>query len=161
MKQDKCPNIEILKEKYEKLKSKYNLPEFSELNQLFEIEEIDCSETEFLLRKIRRVIINRISDYIKLIESILNPVNAPMFFYKFIKNVNEESKKSISEIYEIFGDLEIEVIKLDLEYNEKDEADFIKKCLSIFNDNKSRLLSVIEKLTSNKEDKKNSSSYLG
>src|SRR4030042_4845830 len=95
-------NLDKLKQEYGKFKDKYNLPEFSELNKVFDIEDI-CTDTDFLLRKIRRTISEKVSGLLRFIEIILNPTNAPIFIFKLIKKMDEEDKKQLSEIYEILG----------------------------------------------------------
>ena len=154
-------NLNKLKQEYGKFKEKYNLPEFFEMNRVFDIEEIDI-ETDFLLRKIRRVVSERILGYLRFIEIILNPSNAPMFIFKLLKKINEEDKKQLSEIYEILGGFELEVVKLDLDYNEVKEAEFIKKIYNLFNNETSKsLLNIIEKMSNNNEEKRERSSYFG
>ncbi|MBD3283177.1 hypothetical protein GF396_02695 [Candidatus Pacearchaeota archaeon] len=100
----------------------------------------------------------------RFLEIILNPSNAPMFFFKLIKKLDREDKDVVSRIYESFGLLEVEVISLDLKYNEEREAMFIKKVFEIFNKEiKEILLKITEKLV-NGEDfqiKENNGSYFG
>ena len=43
-------DIKKLKKEYETFKHKYNLPEFSELNKLFDIEEIDEKKDRSIAR---------------------------------------------------------------------------------------------------------------
>ena len=50
-----------IKEEYEKLKEKHNLPDFKEINNEFEITTIE--KEEFLLREIRRKIYEKIELY--------------------------------------------------------------------------------------------------
>ena len=155
-------SIEELKEKYEKLKIKYDLPEFTELNKLFEIEEIDA-ETEFLLKKIRRAISEKIIEYLRFIDIILNPSNAPIFFFKLIKKLNGNDRDSLTKIYEKLEKFEIRAIALDIEYSEKDESEFIKDILKTFDSKlKKDFLMIIEKLKSEEESsKKINGSYFG
>tara|TARA_Y100000310_G_C20525952_1_gene736033 strand:+ start:370 stop:855 length:486 start_codon:yes stop_codon:yes gene_type:complete len=156
-------NLNELKQKYIELKQKYYLPEFSNMNEIFDIEEIDV-ETDFLLRRIRRVVSERISGYLRFIEVILNPSNAPMFIFKLIKKINEQDKKTLTELYETLGSFELEIVKLDLEYNEAKEAEFIKKIYNALNDNISRkLLMVVEKMKNGegKEKIEEKGSYFG
>jgi len=162
MKEDICSNIEELRKEYGKFREKYGLPEFSELNKVFDIEDVD-TDTEFLLRKIRRVLSDRITNYLRFSEVILNPTNAPMFFFKLIKKLDDSDKAILGELYETLGNLEIEIIDLDLDYSEEKEAEFIKKIFRIFNEHiKLDLLKVIRKM-SNGEDKKKEDSrgYFG
>ena len=152
---------ELIK-KYNQLKEKYNLPEFSELNETFDIEEID-SETELILRKIRKNIGEKMANYSRFTEIILNPSNAPIFFFKILKKLDNADKDSLSKIYEILGNYELKSLSLDIDYNEKNEAEFIKESYNIFNKNiKNELLKIIEKLNSPEENsQKINGSYFG
>lgn len=159
---DKDFSLEELKEDYEKFKNQYNLPEFYELNKLFDIEDIEI-ETDFLLRKIRRAISERISSYSRFVEIFLNPTNAPMFFFKLLKKLDAKEKETLGMIYEQLGSLEIETILLDLEYSEEKEAEFIKKLYNVF-DKELRIsfLSVIKRLSTEEKNNKNfNGSYFG
>ena len=118
--------INELIDKYKPLKEKYQLPEFSKMNELFDIEDID-SESEFLLRKIRRTIADKIANYLRFTEIIINPSNAPMFFFKILKKLDSNDKESLSKIYESLGNAELKMLSLDVEYNESEEAKFIAK----------------------------------
>lgn len=155
--------LERLKEEYERIKIKHGLPEFSRLNQLFDIEETEI-ETDFLLRKIRRSIAERITGYSRFADALLNPSNAPMFFFKLIKKLDSRDKEVLSEIYEVLGNIEIETLTLDLDYSEKKEADFIKKIYEIFDKEiRLKLLDVIKKLENGDTNsrKENGASYFG
>lgn len=156
-------NLGKLKQEYAKFKEKYNLPEFYELNKVFDIEEID-TETDFLLRRVRRLVSEKISGLLRFIEFILNPSNSPIFIFKLIKKINEEDKKQLSEVYEILGGFELEIVRLDLDYNESKEAEFIKKAYNVLNNELSnKLLNIIEKMSNNNKSKeeKDKGSYFG
>src|SRR3989344_8012233 len=116
---------ELIK-KYNQLKEKYELPEFSKLNETFDIEEID-SETELILRKIRKNVGEKMANYSRFTEIILNPSNAPIFFFKILKKLDNADKDSLSKIYELLGNYELKSLSLDIDYNEKNEAEFIKE----------------------------------
>jgi len=155
-------SLEELKNQYNIFKEKYNLPEFTELNKLFDIEDIDI-ETEFLLRKIRRIISDRIAGYLRYIDAFSNPSNVPIFFLKIIKKLESKDREILGEIYDKLGNFEIQLISLDLDYSEEKEADFIKNIYKIFNEEiKSDFLKIVEKLKNSKEIiKKINGSYLG
>ena len=153
-------SIEELKKEYNKQKEKYGLPEFSELNEIFDIEELD-TETEFFLRKLRKIISDRVAGYLRFLEIILNPSNAPMFFFTLIKLDNND-KETLTRIYEKLGNLEIEVVKLDLEYKEEKEVEFIKKVFKIFSEIRNDILKVVDKMTNDGNIKKEEGrSYFG
>lgn len=134
MKKDEPLELENLRKAYKPFKEKYNLPEFSDLNKLFDIEEID-SESEFFLRKIRKIISERIINYLRFIEVLLNPNLTPLFFFKLIKKLDEKDKESLSRLYEQIGKVEIDILSLDLSYSEEKEAYFIKEIYYAFKEN--------------------------
>jgi len=153
--------LDELKLKYNELSKKYDLVDFYELNKIFDIEEID-SETDFLLRKIRRVVADRIAGYLRFVELILSPSNAPMFFFKLVQKLEEPDKIVLGEIYEKLGNFEIEIIALDLDYNEKDEADAIMKMYKVFLEIKKNLLKIIKTLSNGVNKKRDlNRSYFG
>lgn len=155
------PITELI-DKYKPLQEKYQLPEFSKMNEVFDIEDID-PESEFILRKIRRSISEKISSYLRFTEIILNPSNAPMFFFKLLKKIDSTDKEALGKIYEELGSSELKMLSLDIEYDEKNEADFILEMYKTFNKEvKEEFLKVIEKLNNGEENSpKVNGSYLG
>ena len=155
------PITELI-DKFKPLKEKYQLPEFSKLNELFDIEDID-PDSEFILRKIRRTISDKIANYLRFTEIILNPSNAPMFFFKLLKKIDSTDKEALTKIYEQLGSSELKMLSLDIEYNEQKEADFILEIYKIFTEEiKEEFLKVIEKLNNGEENSpKVNGSYLG
>lgn len=118
--------LESLKLKYETARKKYNLPAFALLNEQFEIERIADRETEMLLREARKAITEKAVAFLRFLELMLNPSNAPFFMFAIIKNLNSPDKKTIEQIYERLCEFEIKAIGLDLKYNEAKEAEFIR-----------------------------------
>lgn len=137
--------LEELKQKYEVFRKKYKTPEFLELNELFDIEEVDV-DTDFLLRKIRRLIAERIAGYLRFVEVILNPSNAPMFFFKLVKKLDLEDRRILGEIYEKLGSVEVDVVGLDLKYDEKKEAEFIMRMHNLFGELSDNLSGIVKRL---------------
>lgn len=156
-------NIQKFNAKYMLLQEKYSLPEFNSLNQSFDLEEIFESNTDFLLRKLRRMIMDRISNFMRFYEILLNPSNAPMFFFKIIKKLENYDREKLSGLYDTLGNMELEAIKLDLFYSEEKEAEMIKKSNKLFNEQISQdTLEILDKMTSQEEEtKKLSKSYVG
>ena len=97
MPKEKPCELSRLKKEYEKLRKKHNLPSFNELNKDFSIERVCEIETEFLLREIRKYMSDKIFNYLRFVELILNPVNSPMFIFSIMKNIGEEEKRKILE----------------------------------------------------------------
>ena len=97
--ENKEPCLEKIKKEYELLKIKYNLPEFKKLNENFQIEKAAESETEVLLKEIRKCIFDKISIYARFIESLLSPVNASLFTFSILRTLNSDDKKLMEEVY--------------------------------------------------------------
>ena len=84
-----------LKEKYDTLQKKYDLPKYDELNRLFDIEDIN-PESDLILTKVRMKIHDKIEFFTHLIEENVQP------------------STDLSQIYEAkeIGDKEREVLYL-------------------------------------------------
>jgi hypothetical protein len=118
-------DLERLKEDYDKKKIIYNLPEFRFMAEDFEIEKVTEKETDFILRETRRTIIEKFSAYMHLFETMLNPSSGSLLIFSILKNLNEEDKKEIREVYKKLAKIQIESMKLDTIYSENNEAQFI------------------------------------
>ncbi|MFA5174258.1 MAG: hypothetical protein WC438_03695 [Candidatus Pacearchaeota archaeon] len=154
--------LDKLKQGYEILKNKYNLPSFDEMNKLFEIEELCDCETDFLIRRIRRTISERVSGHLRFVETLLNPSNAPIFFFKLIKKLDSDDKEKLNNILEELGMFEIDLVKLDLEFNEEKEAEFVNNIFNRFSEIKKQLLEIVDKLENGDNKKEdNERSYFG
>lgn len=155
--------LEKLKTNYAQLQKKYGLPDFSELNYEFAIEKIAESETDTLTREIKRFMGDKIYNYLRFCETILNPVNAPMFIFSIIKSLSSEDKKKVSDAYSKLSEINFGLIKLDLEFNEKEDAEFIKKAYNSWKAIRNELLDVAKKAKSTDEQKedKNGEGYFG
>lgn len=156
-------NLKKLKNEYAKLAKKYSLPKFEDLNKKFEIERAAERETEMLLREIRRVMVDKASNYFKFIELFINPQTAPLFFLAVIKRVNGIERKSLEEIYTELGKLEIDSIALENIYEEKKEAEFIKKLDKKWFEITKKFSEIVEKLkkSAEEESEKKEKSYFG
>lgn len=155
--------LESLKRDYSKLQKKYSLPGFQELNEEFDIEKIAENETDFLLREVRKAIMDKVINYLRFVEMLLNPSNAPMFFLSLIKGLTSQDKRILERLYEKLGNFEIDVICLDCKYNEKDEAEFIKKLTKEWKDVSDEMIKLTEILKRNWSQKsgKGERGYLG
>ncbi len=122
--------LEELKKDYGKFNKIYKLPEFRQLNEDFDIEKVAQNETDFVLREVRRHMMDKIIAYLRFIEMLLNPSNAPIFFFAAIKGFTSSDKRLLEKVYEALGEFEIDVISLDSRYNEKKEAKFINRLAS-------------------------------
>jgi len=156
-------DLENLKENYENIRNKHNLPSFDELNREFSVEKIAENETDYLIREISKVMAEKFSNYLRLIELILNPVNSPMFIFSFIKTMGENEKKIITEVYKELARIEVDLIELDIDFSEEKEAEFINSSYAKWMNLKKDFLEVVQKIKSNFDSKSlnNNKGYFG
>lgn len=163
MGKEKESGLDELKQDYSKLQKKYSLPSFEKLNEEFDIEKIAEHETDYLLREVRKAIMDKVINYLRFIEMLLNPSNAPIFFFALVKGLTSSDKRILERMYEKLGNFEIDVICLDCKYNEKDEAEFIKKITADWKDISDEMIKLSEILKRNWSQKagKGERGYLG
>ena len=142
-------SLKKLKESYKILEEKYNLPSFEKLNEEFQIEKIAEYETDFILKEIREAITTKLINYLRFIESLINPSNGPMFMFAVIKTLTTNEKEKLSELYKKIAKADIDLIKLDLEYSEEKEAEAIKKYSDMWQEIKKELLGIIDVIKKN------------
>lgn len=148
-KEDIFDDLNKLKEDYEKLSKRYKLPSFDELAEEFDVERIVEKPSKFILRSVRRAINEKISAYLHLFETFMNPTNAPMLVLLMLKSSTECDKKEIEEIYRKLAKIEINSIKLDTIYSEKKEAEVISSIYSDWQKLKERILVIVERFDEN------------
>lgn len=156
-------NLEELKKDYKKIQEKYDLPSFKELNEDFGIEKAVEVETDLLIREIRKFIADKFSNYLRFIETLLQPINAPMFVYSILKSCEKTEKEKLSEMYKKLAKKEIELIELDVEFDELKEARFIKDSYKFWQELKEEFSSVLEAIKKNWDNKSqsNEKGYFG
>ena len=156
-------DLEDLKEKYSVLREKYNLPEFDKLNEDFLIEKISDMETDFLLKEIIKFISEKVSNYFRIVQSLINPVNVPIFNYTIVKTFGVEEKTKLSSIYGKLSKVEIDLLEIDIKHSEKKEAEFIISVYNIWQEIKEDFLDVISVVKKNWDVKKeaNGKGYFG
>ena len=156
-------SLEKLKKDYKKIQNKYDLPDFKKLNEDFSIEKISETETENLIREIRRFMGEKFSNYLRFSEAILNPINVPMFVLSVVKTINSEDKKRLTEVYKKLSKIEVQLLELEIEFSDKKESEFIKDSFKIWQDIKKDLIELVETIRRSWDNKfeTNSKSYFG
>jgi hypothetical protein len=156
-------SLEDLKENYKKIQKVHNLPDFDKLNSEFSIEKVVDVETDFLIREVARAMAEKFSNYLRFVELVLNPSNAPMFIFSIIKTIGDDEKKKLSEIYKELTKIELNLIELDIDFSEKKEAEFINSSYKTWLNIKKDFIDVINKVKSNWDSKSenNSKAYFG
>jgi len=157
-------NEEInFKEIYDELAEKHGLPEFKKIAEDFDIEKITDKESTFLIREVRRTINEKISAYIHLFETLINPTSPPMFIFSILKNISPEDKDTIKKAYKNLSRTQIEVMKLDTIYNEVAEVKFINETFARWQETKKTIYELIERFESSfeEDDSSQKRSYFG
>ncbi len=152
-----------LKERYKTLQKKYNLPAFEKLNEDFQIEKAAEAETDFVLREIRRYITDKFFNYLRFIESILTPNNAPMFVFAITKTLGVKEREKLMELYKKIAKVDIDLIELDIEYSEVKEAESIKRYHKMWQEIKKELMDIVGIIKKNWDNKAedNGKAYFG
>jgi len=149
-----------LKKQYEPLSKKHKLPSFEKLNEDFEIDKID-RETDFLLRLVRKSMMEKIINSLGFVEMLLNPVNAPRLYLGYIKSISQEDKEKIDKIYEALADLSLSSLSLELSSDESKEAELIQKIFSKWNELKTDFKKIMDDMKNPKALTKKEKSYYG
>ena len=163
MAKDDESKLENLKKDYEIIQKKYKLPPFGTMNEDFHIEKISESETDLLIGEVRKFVGDKLANYMRFVENLINPVNVPMFIFSFVKALDAKDKKVLEEIYKGLMKMELDFIELDLEFNEEKEAKFINESYKFWQDIKSDMMGITEKINSKWDEKgeNNGKSYFG
>lgn len=156
-------DLEEMKENYLKIQEKYFLPSFEELNKDFSIEKIAEEETDLLLREVRKYIADKFSTYLRFIEGVLHPMNAPMFVFSVVKTLSKEDKEKLTDIYKKLAKREVDLLELDIDFKEEKEAEFIKNSFEEWQEIKEDLLKIVGSIKKNWDNKveRNGAGYFG
>jgi hypothetical protein len=127
-------DLDNLKEKYKEIQQKHNLPSFHDMNKEFSIEKLAEIKSDFLIREIRRFISDWMLGYLRLIESLINPVNVPLFVFSVINTLKQEDKNRLTEIYKKLSKRQVELIELDLNFSEEKEAEFVNQTYHLWDE---------------------------
>ena len=93
----------------------------------------------------------------------LNPQGAPLFMFDVIKSFNESEKKLILTLYKKIAKYEIDSFGLEAEYDEKREADLVKRLATEWKDMSAELTKIYSAMKGTHETslKKLGKSYVG
>ena len=155
--------LKDLKARYEKLSKKYKLPSFKELNECFEIDRIE-RDVDNVLREVRKVMMDKIIGYIRFLEMMISPAQAPPMFMIFVKSVSDSERKTIENVYKNFVELELTALKLEIDYSEEGEAKSIKNIFNVWNKvrpDMRKVLGVMEKNWNSSSSEKKEKTYFG
>jgi len=119
------------------------LPDFDELNNEFELSTIECEE--FLLRKIRKKIADKINAMCEFLEDLLSPDTTMANLYEY-KAFDDDERKKIFELYKRLKVLEKLALELSLNHDDEKDAKFIKDVFSSWDEIRNEMTTIIKKI---------------
>ena len=141
---EKIDKLEKLKIEYDKLKQKYKLPAFDELNNEFEIYDIKTNA--FIIREIVRRIIRRAEDFLILLNPILNPNPNSLHSMVETKIFEKQDLEPMFDFYKKLFQLAHKGITASLE-SEAAEAAWINDAWKAWPDIKKKIAGYSKKIT--------------
>jgi len=134
-----------MSEYYEELRTKHGLPAFKDMDIVFEISNLD--DDHFYLRNIRRNIIEKLKAYIEILEDLIHP-NSTVSAYHECKFFDDEQKRKIYDLYARLMSLSRRSSLLELDQQDKLDAEFISEAYQTWPALKSSLENIMRKLES-------------
>ena len=113
----------MVKEIYEKIKEKFNLPDYEEVNKELEISSIETEE--FLLREIRKKIVDRVDVVISEISTILQPSAESLTSMQECRFFDDKDKKKMIEIYKKLMMISRQALEAEISHEDQDDANLI------------------------------------
>jgi len=151
-----------IEEQYSKLKEKYSLPNFKEINKEFEISTIE--NEHFLLKEVINKITDRIDFFSRIFEEVLQPDPSILRSMYETKSFNDEERKTAFSLYKKLMLINRQSVEVSLKKEERQEADFIKKAFDEWKELKTSISRIVDKLKDSwkkEADSKQELGYLG
>ncbi len=132
-----------LKEKFASLRDTYSLPEFDILDHEFDIRDI--SNENIILREIKERILEKLDDYQKILEGVVQPDTTLISMYE--SGVFSDSEKTrIYKLYKRFVYLQRFAVQTEIEDGDEKVAEFINVSFKEWLELKEKMLGIIIKL---------------
>ena len=132
-----------MKDIYNTYSQRFALPEFDRLDYEFEISTID--EESFILRHIRRKMAEKVENFAKLIEGILNPDTTPSALNE-CRAFTDEEKDEMYKLYKKLMHCYRRSTELDILDHEENDAEYIKSVFGAWDEIKERMLYIVGKM---------------
>jgi len=153
----------MVKKEYSEIKKKFpKLPDFSKLDDEFEVSDIEKSK--FLLRQVKRKIGEKLENVIKLLEQILQPDPGSFADLYECSCFDAKTKKEILALYSRIMLLYRTIMESDLLNDEKKDAEVISDAFSAWPKLRVESAGYVEKLKAcwkKPEEVKDVLEYLG
>ena len=113
-----------IKERYGMLKERYGLPDFDYIDHEFEIYTLE--DEKYLLRAIKDKIVQKIDDYVKIMEDMINFDSSSFSSIYETRNLTEIDKEKILKLHQKLMILLRKALEISIDNNDIDNAAFIK-----------------------------------
>lgn len=117
-----------IKEEYDKLGKKYDLPSYEELDDEFELLYFqNILEIKYPLRFVRRRIVDKVSGFVNFFQGVISPTPGNLISMEESGFLSKEDKDEVVKMIKIMVVMERESLLLDINHDEMSDAEFIKK----------------------------------
>lgn len=131
------------KKMYDELKKKYKLPEFEALKNEFGIGKIE--EDTPILIEIMKKIDDKLDLFLKILNRMLQPDTTISDLYE-CKVFTDDDKKEMFELFKKLMVIHNTMLLVEVDPNEKKEAEFISDVFSKWPALKKGIMNVVEKM---------------
>lgn len=143
-----------IKHEYEGFVKKYKLPSYEELDNEFELLYFtNIIEISYVLRFVRRRINDRLSAFTSILQGFLQPNPGSPINLEESSFLDENEKKKIVILIRELMNIERMNTLLDLDFDEKKEAEFIKNAVNKWFELKKEILELLKKVKKGWESK--------
>jgi len=129
---------------YNKLRKKYKLPKFNEIDSEFEISNLESAR--FLIKNILRRIEEKLEFYIEVIGNLVHPDASSLSTMYEVRYFSDDEKNDVYMLFKKLMKANRSIIELILVSDEKKQTDFLKGFLNEWQDMKKELISHIGKM---------------
>jgi hypothetical protein len=131
-----------VKERYNELAKKHKLPAFDKIDKEFEISVID--KEAFLLREIRRKIIEKLESYAKFLEEILQPETTLSNMYE-AKIFDDEERTEIFKLYKKLMSFDRSSLEISIDEDDEKTSEYITSIFDEWSDMKKKIAEFLKK----------------
>ena len=129
---------------YNKLRKKYKLPKFNEIDSEFEISNLESAK--FLIKNILRRIEEKLEFYIEVIGNLVHPDASSLSTMYEVRYFSDDEKNEVYMLFKKLMKANRSIIGLILVSDEKKQTDFLNGFLNEWQDMKKELIDHIGKM---------------
>jgi len=153
-------NLKLKDELLETIK-RYNLPSYKELDSEFEISNIE--QDSYLLRAIRRKMIEKLEFFCKIIESLIFPDTSSLAALQESKILDDEKRTQLLKLYKKLMIYDRISLSLEIDNDDKKNVKLINDLFQEWEEIKPQLMDLVKGMTDSwsKDDESLEEKYFG